>query len=163
MKLFEAIEKRASVRQYVPVEIPQADIDKILEAARRAPSGKNVQPVQYVVVRSKETLEKLSRAQGCIAQASAAIAVVADPQQSVYWLEDASAATTQMLLAIEALGYASVWIEGTLKPHEDYAKELLGVPAGLRLVMILPIGKASAPVGQKPKKSLSEIVHWDRW
>lgn len=163
MDLFDAIEKRASVREFEPVEVPDADIEKILDAGRRAPSGKNLQPVRYIVIRSRETIEKLSRAQGCIAQAGAVIALAADPEASPYWLEDASAATQNMLLAIKALGYDSVWIEGTLRRHEEFAKELLGVPKGLRLIIILPIGKAAGEVGQKPKLPLSEIVHWDAW
>lgn len=163
MDLFEAIEKRASVRKFGPAEIPDADLEKILDAGRRAPSGKNLQPLSYVVVRSAETIGKLGAVQDGVAQASAVIAVVADSDASPYWLEDASAATQNMLLAIKALGYDSVWVEGTLKPHETQVKEWLGVPENLRLIILLPIGKAATEAAQKPKKPLSEIVHQERW
>jgi nitroreductase len=162
MDLFEAVERRASVRQFEPADIPEADIERILDAGRRAPSGKNLQPVSFIVIRSKATIEALARAQGCIGQASAVIALVADPA-STYWLEDSSAAAAYMLLAIKALGYDSVWIEGTLSRHEAWAKEVLGVPPGLRLIILLPIGRAAAPVAQKARKPLSEVVHRERW
>ena len=163
MDLFDAIARRASVRSFKPAQVSEADMEKMLDAGRRAPSGKNIQPVSYVVIRSKETLKALSEPQGCIAEASAAIALAADPAASPYWLEDASAAAENMFLAIKALGYDSVWIEGTLKRIEDKAKALLGVPAGMRLIILLPIGKAAAEAAQKPKKPLSEIVHWEKW
>ena len=163
MDLFEAVEQRSSVRQFEPVDVSETDVQKVLDAGRRAPSGKNLQPIRYVVIRSRDTIEQLSRAQACIAQASVVVGLVADPAASTYWLEDASAAAAQMLLAIKALGYDSVWIEGTLSRHEDFAKQLLGVPGDLRLIIVLPIGKAAAPVPQKPRKPLSELVHRETW
>ena len=163
MDLFEAVEKRSSVRQYAPVEIPDADLDNLPDAGRRAPSGKNLQPVRYIAIRAKDTIERLGEVQACVGQASAVIAVVADPDASEFWVKDASAATTQMLLAIHALGYASVWVDGALKRHEAWVKDLLGVPGGLRLVILLPIGKAEVEAPQKPRKPLAELTHRERW
>jgi len=163
MDVFEVIEKRASVRQFGPVEVSDADLEKILDAGRRAPSGKNLQPLSYVVIRSKKTLEQLSRCQGCIGDASAAVCIVADPEASEYWLEDASAAAENMLLALKALGYDSVWIEGTLRRQEGFAKELLGIPAKSRLIIVLPIGKAAGASEQAQKKPLEQLVHWEKW
>ncbi|MCK5558001.1 MAG: nitroreductase family protein, partial [Candidatus Hydrogenedentes bacterium] len=100
--------------------------------------------------------------QPSIGQASAIIAIVAD-QDSKYWLEDASAAAENMLLAITALGYASCWVEGTLLRHEEWAKELLGVPAERRLIVLLPIGKPAVAPVQKEKKRLEDMVHSERY
>ncbi len=163
MDFFEVVQKRASVRKFFSVELSDEDMTKILDAGRRAPSGKNLQPVSFIVIRSKETLKKLERVQGCLGEATAAIAVVSDPTLSQYWLEDACAATTQMLLAIKALGYDSVWLEGTLAKEEAFAKELLGVPDHLRLIIMLPIGGASMPTDQKPRKPLSEVAFKEKW
>jgi len=163
MDLFEAIRLRASVRSLAPAEISPEEIEQILDAGRRAPSGMNVQPLQYIVIRGKETIAALGKVQGFIAEASALIAIVADPGESKYWLEDASAAAENMLLAIAALGYGSTWVEGTLLRREDWAKELLGVPAHLRLIIMLPIGKPAGPPSQAPKKPLSEFVHRERY
>ena len=72
----------------------------------------NAQPLQYIVVRDRATIERLAKVQGFIGGASVVIAIVADPAASKYWLEDASAAAENMLLAIVALGYGSTWVEG---------------------------------------------------
>ena len=158
MDLFEAIEKRASVRTYDAVEVPEADLLKIADAGHRAPSGANRQPLQFILSTSGQTLKALHRVQASFATASAAIGIVADPQVSRWWLEDASAAAENMLLAIAALGYASVWVEGTLIKEEDFAKDLLGVPASKRLVILLPIGKAPQETPQADRKPLEEIL-----
>jgi len=162
MDFFEAVEKRTSVRQLAPAEISDDDLRKILDAGRRAPSGKNLQPLEYVVIRDPATIEKLDRVQPFIAQASAIIAIVAD-RSSMFWLEDASAATENMLLAIAALGYASCWVEGTLLKHEEWVKELLGIPEEPRLIILLPIGKPAVTPVQKEKRPLEDIAHSERY
>lgn len=163
MDLFRAIEGRASVRGFKPVEIPRSDLEKILDAGRRAPSGKNVQPFSFIAVTDKETIRALSAPQAFIAEASALIAIVADSEASPYWLEDASAAAAQMLLAIHALGYASVWVEGTLRRKEEEMKKVLGVPERLRLVIFLPIGAPASAPSQAAKRPLAEMVHWEKY
>lgn len=163
MDLFEAIEKRASVRSLRPVDVPDADLERILDAGRRAPSGRNVQPFDFIVIKDPGTIERLAAAQRCVGQVSLLIALVAEPEASKYWLEDISAATENMLLAITALGYASVWVEGTLLRAEEKHKQVLGVPGNLRLMIVLPIGKAAEPVEQAPKRPLAEMVHVERY
>ncbi len=162
MDLFEAIENRASVRTFEKVEVPDEVIERILDAGRRAPSGRNRQPIEFIVVRNPLTLAKLAESQACIAGASVAIIVAADPAKSEFWLEDTSAATTNMLLAIAALGLASVWIQGTLRSMAESHKALLGLPEHMRAVVCLPIGKAAGPVAQAAKRPLEDIVHWER-
>ena len=158
MDLFEAIEKRASVRAYVSVEIPEEDLLKIADAGRRAPSGGNRQPLQLILIRQKDTLKALEKVQACFATASAAIGIVSDPAVSRWWLEDASAAAENMLLAIQALGYASVWVEGTLLKQEDFAKKLLGIPPEKKFVILLPVGKAPQDTPQADRKPLQDII-----
>jgi nitroreductase len=162
MDVFEAIGKRASVRELVPVEIGDDDLRKIVDAGRRAPSGMNVQPLEYIVIRDKGTIKKLEKVQSFIAKASVVIAVTADGD-APFWLEDASAAAENMLLAITALGYASCWVEGTLLTQEQWAKELLGVPDDRRLIIFLPIGKPAVAPEQKEKKPLSRIAYSERY
>ena len=163
MDFFEVVAARASVRKLEAVEIPEDELLKILDAGRRAPSGINIQPLHYILVRDRATLARLARVQEFIAQASALIAIAADPGASKYWLEDASAAAENMLLAIAALGYASTWVEGTLLRQEAWAKEQLGVPEHLRLIIFLPIGRPSVPPAQAPKKPLTDLVHRERF
>jgi len=163
MDLFEAIEKRRSVRSLVKADIPLEDLEKIVDAGRKAPSGTNAQPREFIIITDPGLISKLSTVQGFIREASAVIAIVADDKASKYWLEDVSASTENMLLAIVALGYDSCWIEGTLLRKEDEAKDILGVPKTKRLIVLLPIGKAAAPGRQADKKPFAEITHYNKY
>jgi len=163
MDLFEAIEKRASVRNLQRVDLTDADLNRILDAGRRAPSGYNRQPFELIVIREPGSLAKLAESQACIGDVNTAIAVVADPDMSKYWLEDLSAATENMLLAITALGYATVWVEGRILPNEHELKHMLGVPEKLRLMVVLPVGKALGMAKQADKRPLEEVVHYEHY
>jgi nitroreductase len=163
MDFFEVVSKRASVRSLQPAEIPDADLERILEAGRRAPSGSNRQPIEFIVVRDAEAIAQLSRAQACIADVGLVICVAAEPAKSTWWREDVAAATTQMLLAVTALGYASVWIEGTLLRVEQELKPVLGLPEEMRLMVALPIGKPKEPVEPREKRPMSDMVHWEKY
>ncbi len=74
-----------------------------------------------------------------------------------------SAAASNMLLAVTALGYATTWVEGTLARKEEEMKELLDIPMPMRLIILLPIGKPAESGGQSKKKPLSGLVHWEKW
>jgi len=163
MDLFDAIEQRASVRTYDPVDVSAEDLERIVDAGRRAPSGGNRQPIQFIAVTKRETLDALESVQEAFASASAAVAIVADPAVSRWWLEDAAAAAENMLLAVTALGYASVWIEGTLLKQEDRAKDLLGVPNEKRLIIMLPIGKVPDGASQAERKPLDAVMFRERY
>jgi len=167
MDFQEVIRKRRSVRKFTPSEISDEALERICEAGRIAPSGCNVQNREFVVIRDRENLDQLhDRLQPDFRNAAAAIALVMDTATTKfgsYWIEDASAATENMLLAIVDEGYDAVWIEGTLLPHEAWVKGLLGVPDERRLYILLPIGKAAQPGNMAPKKALSEMMHWERY
>ncbi len=163
MDFFKVIERRASVRAFKKCDVPQEDLMRMLDAGRRAPSGYNRQPWEFILVRDEETLRALGTIQDCIGQASAAIAVVMDEGARPFWKEDAAAAIENMLLAVTALGYASLWVEGQVLRQEDYGKGVLGVPDDRRLLAILPIGAPAAPPSQADKKPLAEILHRERY
>lgn len=161
MDVFEAIAKRASVRAFKPGNVPERDLLKIVDAGRRAPSGYNRQPWEFIIVTDPGVLAELGRIQSCIAQAGAAIAVVVT--ETRYWMEDAAAAIENMLLAATALGYGSLWIEGYVLAQEDLAKAILGVPEEPHLVAVIPIGHPAKPTHQAPKRSLEDVVFWDQF
>ncbi len=163
MNVFEAIEKRRSVRSLVRTEIPMEALLKIVDAGRRAPSGMNTQPREFIIITARDTIEKLSAAQGFMQDASAIIAIVADESRSRYWLEDVSASAENMLLAATALGYASCWVEGTLLRVEGRMKEVLGVPKDKRLVVAIPLGKAAHEGMQAHKNPLEDVVYYEKY
>jgi len=161
MDTLEAIKTRRSVRSYTGGKIPRADLETLVDAARLAPSGNNKQPWDFIVVTDEGMINQLKVASQWMDKAAAIIAVVMDPS-SRWWVEDASAAVENMLLACTALGYGACWLEGYTLPREEEFKELLGIPKSKRLITLVPVGiPAEEPVVDK--KPLSEILHWERY
>lgn len=166
MEFFDAVIRRRSVRKFKPGDVPDDDVAKILEAGRIAPSGCNVQNREFIVIRDPGTIAKLGEIQDSFENVPVVIAVVMSPTATSFgsfWVEDCAACVENMLLAIAALGYGSVWVEGTLLAREKWAKELLGVPDELRLYVMLPVGHPAGEGEQAPKRPLAEIVHHEKY
>jgi nitroreductase len=169
---FEVINQRRSIRHYKSDPVNDADIMKILEAGRLAPSAGNLQPCYFIVVKDpqvKSQLHKAALGQDLIAQAPVVIVVCVDPERSskfgdtgrnYYTRLDAANATQNMLLAACALGYGSCWV-GAFK--EAAVKESLALPDDFRVVSLIPLGKAAANPPLPPRRSLEEIVRWNKW
>ena len=163
MNALEAIRRRRSVRTYTGEPIPKKDLEKIVDAGRLAATGSNQQPWDFIVVTDRAMIERLKVAAEWMEKAAAIIAVVMDPS-SRWWVEDGSAAVENMLIASTALGYGSCWLEGYTLPHEEEFKQLLDVPKEKRLLTLIPIGvPVEEPMGERKKKSLEEVVHWERY
>jgi nitroreductase len=167
MDLYEAIQRRRCVRKFSASEISDEALLRIIDAGRLAPSGCNVADREYIIIRDRQTLALLhERVQPDFKNAAAAIALVMDPVGTAYgsyWVEDAAAAVQNMLLAIVAEGYDSVWIQGTLRPHEQWAKELLQIPENKRLYILLPIGRADNSGQRAPKPALEDVVYHEKY
>jgi nitroreductase len=161
MDALEAIRKRRSIRKYTGDIIPRQDLETIVDAGRLAATGSNQQPWDFIVVTDRHMISQLKVASAWMDKASAIIAVVMDPS-SRWWLEDGSAAVENMLIACTALGYGACWLEGYTLPREEEFKALLGVPEDRRLLTLIPVGvPAEAPTRQK--KSLEQVLHWERY
>jgi nitroreductase len=161
MDALEAIRKRRSVREYTGDPIPRQDLETIVDAGRLAATGSNRQPWDFIVVTEREMIDELKVAARWMEKAGAIIAVVMDPS-SRWWVEDGSAAVENMLVASTALGYGSCWLEGYTLPREEEFKALLGIPEDRRLLTLVPIGvPAESPT--RAKKSLEEVIHWERY
>jgi len=106
MEALEAIRKRRSVRSYTGEPILREDLEKIVDAARLAPSGYNRQSWEFIVVTDHSVIDKLKIAAQWMENAGAIIAVVMETS-SKFWLEDGSAAIKNILVASTALGYGS--------------------------------------------------------
>lgn len=160
MDVFEAIEKRYSYRgAFTDQSVPREDLRKIVEAGLKAPSGCNAQTTTFVIVDEPTLLEEVRKVltMRAVQDAKAVIAcVMGKSPEPVYKglsfeVEDCSAAVENVLLAVTALGYATVWIDGALR-HEGGAErvnELLGVPEGRTVRIVLPVG---VPAGEGPRK-----------
>ncbi|MBN1457165.1 MAG: nitroreductase family protein [Sedimentisphaerales bacterium] len=152
MELFEAIAKRHSYRgAFKDIPVSRDDLKKIVEAGMKAPSGKNAQTTSFVIIDDKDILEKIGgmhvsnkAMQQCKAMIVCIINNVPEPvyEGFSFEVEDCAAAVENMLLAITALGLASVWIDGWLRRESRAEKigDLLSLPKGKIVRIILPIG-----------------------
>jgi len=161
MDIFEAIAKRHSYRDaYLDKPVPREDLRKIVQAGIQAPSGCNAQSTTFVIIDDKAVMAKVREV---ISVSSPALIVcVVDPEPvykgTSFEKEDCSAAVENMLLAITALGYASVWLDGVLRAEGRGEKlgQLLNVPAGKHVQIVLPVGVPREKRQQKEKKSFGE-------
>lgn len=159
----DLLKKRISVRKYEERPIEREKLENIIDAARLAPTARNEQPWEFVVVTEKSMLEKLAGLTDYgrfIRQAPACIIVFC--RDTKYYLEDGSAATTYILLAATEQGLGSCWVAGDKKPYADDIRRTLNVPEGYKLVSLVSLGY-SAEYHPKEKRSLAEVIHWEKY
>jgi nitroreductase len=158
MDVLEAVEKRRSIRKYKPSGIPKEHLERILEAARLAPSAGNRQPWRFIVVRSperKKLLAEASQKQMFLADAGAVVVALADPEASPKWFkQDVMIALEHMVLASISLGYGTCWIGAF---EEVQVKQLLGVPERVSVVALLSVGLPDEKPQPRPRKEFDEI------
>lgn len=162
---------RRSIRSFVPGEVDEATVMKLLEAAMAAPSARAHDPWRFVVVQNREMLNAMAGVLPygrMLANAAAGILVCGDPEaafdrQFSYMLQDCSAAIQNVLVGAHMLGLGTCWIG--LHPREDRMtamRELLAVPEELIPLAVIAIGhpgeKKQARTRYKP-----ESVHWEKW
>jgi nitroreductase len=168
--VFEAIKERRSVRAYTDEAVSDEDVERLIEAARWAPSAGNIQPWAFVVVKDVETKRKLYDAalnQTLIQQAPVVIVVCADLIRSsrgygsrgvhLYSIQDTAAAIQNILLAAHELGLATCWVGAF---HEDEVAEAVKAPRHLRPVAMVAVGYPAERPAAPQKRSVNEIVHY---
>jgi len=164
MDALTAIAERHSTRAFTNEPVPREVLQKIIDAGRRAPSARNEQPWEFVVVTEPATRTKLGKLGEFTAPLGAAAACVAVYcKDAKYYLEDGSAAVENILIAATALGLQSCWIAGDKKPYCVEAASILGVPLGFKLVALLALGHGREPGAPVPKRALETVLHWERW
>ncbi len=164
MDALDAIRSRRSVRKYLERPIPRGVLESIVDAGRWAATARNEQPWELIVVTDRSRLHALGEATDhgrFIAQAAACVAVVC--KNTKYYLEDGSAATQNMLVAAASLGVGSCWVAGDKKPYAEQILNLLNVPAGHKLVSLVALGYPAGDAKPPAKRSLAEVLHWERW
>ena len=167
MDVFEAIQKRKSVRSYEDTPVSRETLVKVLEAARVAPSAKNVQPWHFIVVTDKKKREELSKGifAKWLSNAPVVIAACGDAKASSKWyVVDTALALENMVLAAVGEGLGTCCV-GSF--DESEVKKLLGIPESLRVVALLAVGYAREKEGvtsklfsfvKRKRKTLEEIV-----
>ena len=163
----DIILSRRSMRRYTDEDVSNTDMVRLLEAGMAAPSAKNRQPWHFVVVRDKEMLKKLSEAHPygkMLAGAAAAIAVCGDMNVAPdYWIQDCSAATENILIAVTSMGLGAVWLGCHPRPERVAAiRKILGIPEHFGVLSLISIGHPAEE--KEPRTQYDESrVHRETW
>jgi len=184
MDLFEAIKTRRSTRKHLDKPVEEEKLQAVLEAVRIAPSWANRQCWRMVVVKDKGMREQVSElsyvesyfapkgfksnpSKKALAEAPVVIVLCADPSQSGaiweqdYYLVDAGIAAENLMLAARGQGLGTVFV-GVF--DEVRLKDLLGIPASIRIVGLFPLGyPAEEKKEGPPRKPLEEICFYEKW
>ncbi len=171
MNIYDLIAQRKSIRKYEDREIEQDKLERVLNAARLAPSGKNVQAWKFIVVRDPERKEKLVEAckgQKFMAQADVAVAVAVN-EEEVYqghgnymtsFAVDGAIALDHLILAATHEGLGTCWIGAF---DEEKVRDLLKVPWPYRIVALTPLGYPAQEGKDRGRKNLEEVVVYEKW
>ncbi|OBK45659.1 nitroreductase family protein [Mycobacterium sp. 1081908.1] len=171
MEAWDAISARRNVRQYQPQPVSEEDLNRIAEAGWRAPSAKNRQPWDFVIVTDRDQLRELStvwQGAGHIAAAPAAIAIVVpeppDRRRLVTDTYDIGQATMAMMIAATDLGIGT---GHSSVGDQDKARAILGVPDDHQVAFLLGIGypadRPLTPIRKPNRRPFAEVVHRGRW
>ena len=162
--------ERFSCRRYRDEAVSRDALIDLLEAARWAPSGGNLQPWRFVVVQDEGLRRGLAQAafgQSFIGSAPVVVVVCAVPEESgrhygrrgreLYCIQDTAAATENLLLAATACGLGACWVGAF---DERRVTDLLGLDVGWRPVALVPIGHPAEQGSRRSRRPLAEVVVW---
>jgi nitroreductase len=156
--------QRRSVRVFKAEAVSDTQIEKILLAASLAPTARNVQPWEFVIIKDQKKREKLATLASpngtFLKQAPVCIAVFC--QGTKYYLEDGSSATAQALLCAAAIGLGTCWVAGDKKEYAEPVREFLGTPKNYKLVSLIALGYAGE-IPSTPKRPLMDMIHWNKF
>jgi len=169
MDAMEAILSRRSIRRYTDKQVSDEVVKELLEAAMSAPSAGNEQPWHFVIITDRQILNEIPKIHpysGMLKEAPLAVLICGDEslqKYKVYWVQDCSAATENLLIAINAKGLGGVWLG--VYPIEDRVKgirKLLGMPENVIPFSLISVGY---PAEQKPPANRYDEsrVHHNKW
>jgi nitroreductase len=169
MDVLQAIHTRRSIRKFADHPVPEDLVRKLLAAAMQAPSARNQQPWQFVVIDDRATLAKIPSFMpnaAMVAHAPLAIVVCGDlrlEKSEGYWVVDCSAAVENMLLAAHALGLGAVWC-GVYprQPRMEGLRRLLGLPEQTMAHSLVVLGYRGEEVLPEDRYR-PERIHRNRW
>jgi len=171
MDVSDAIKGRRSIRAFKNQDVPAEIVEKLIDAARCAPSAGNIQPWEFIIVRKPEIKRRLAEAalsQTFIEEAPIVIVVCANEDRSslgygmrgktLYCIQDTAAAIQNIHLSAYSIGLGTCWV-GAFR--EEEARKILKIPHGVRPVAIVPVGYRAESPPPRGRRSMSEVVHYE--
>ncbi len=168
MDVSEAIRRRYSCRHYEDKPLSEEQLAAILEAARQAPSAKNLQDWRFVVVREKAARERLAVAaneQMFLAEAGAIVVACTVSDHVMRCGQaigpiDVSIALEHMCLQATELGLATCWI-GSFYP--DKVRAVVGIADGVEIIELLAVGHPADEPKEHRREPLESMVCFEKW
>ena len=166
MEAMDAILSRRSIRKYTEQAVSDEAVEELLKAAMSAPSAGNQQPWQFVVIRERGLLDEIPKYHpysAMLKEASVAILICGDvnsEKHKGYWVQDCSAATQNLLIAVQAKGLGAVWLG--VHPREDRVagiRKLLGLPEQIVPLSLIPIGYKGEEKPPANRYDASKVHH----
>ena len=165
----KSILTRRSIRKYKPQAVPDEIITELLTAAMSAPSAGNEQPWEFVVINDRKLLDRIPEFHPyatMLKEAPVAILVCGDLKREKhkgYWVQDCSAATENILIAVEEKKLGAVWLG--IYPREERVaglRKLLGIPENIVPFSLIAIGYPAEV--KEPADRFDHVrVHQNRW
>lgn len=172
-ELYELVRRRRSTRKYTKEPISETVLNEILKIALTAPSSWGGHPVEFLVIRDKETIHKIAhcKAMGAapLLQADTAIVVIVDTSNCELWIEDGSVASTYLLLAAEQYNIGACWIHirdraGQRATANEEIRSLLSIPENYSVLNVVALGIKAE---QKPAYTEDDLhlqnIHWEQF
>ncbi|MGA2914565.1 MAG: nitroreductase family protein [Sedimentisphaerales bacterium] len=168
MDLYETIKKRYSCRSYSSKPIEPEKLKKIFEAARQAPSAKNLQDWRFVIVTDEEIRKQIAIAANEQMFIATAPAIVVGCSITDYVMRcdqkissiDVAIAMEHIALAATAEGLATCWI-GSFYPEK--VKKVLDIPKNIEIIELMPIGYPADKEIHRPREVIDKIVCYEKW
>lgn len=171
MDFYDVIRKRKSVRKYKSDPIPDATLEKILDAGRIAPSAKNYQPWRFIVVNDPHIINDMVKAcrnqnfvgEGAVILVGCALVDTAWGRMGGYmssWSVDLTIALDHMILAAVNEGLGTCWIGAF---DESQVKKILNIPDNVRVLALTPIGYPAEEPKDRGRKTLHDIISYDTY
>jgi nitroreductase len=168
MNVFEAISKRYSCRSYTDKPIEEEKLTRIFEAARLAPSAKNLQDWRFVVVTEKDKRTQVAHAaydQMFLAHAGAIIVACSNNDYIMRCGQpigaiDVSIALEHIALQAVEEGLATCWI-GSFEPDE--VRRILGIPRNIAIIELMSLGYPADSPRKPNRHPLESIICRNHW
>ena len=156
---------RRSIRKYTNQEITDDILHQILKAGMNAPTARNLKPFEFIIVRNKEILERLSNTKknSYFVKDSNVTIIVLAKELSEFWQQDLGAVTQNMLLQATEFDIGSCWVGiAPNENYEQYIKERLDIPEDIRVFSMISLGYPEE-VKEKNDNYYEDKVHYDKY
>lgn len=169
MEFSELIEQRYSVRAYKPDPVEEEKLERVLDAARLAPTAANRQPFQLLVIQTQGRKDELHEVYNKAWFVEPPLLICACGLLEKGWTRrdgksyvdvDVAIVMDHLILAAANEGLGTCWV-GAFNP--DAARQVLDLPDEVEPIAFTPLGYAADKPGAKKRKSLDELVRYERW